>query len=101
MNNLDIDWQKTLNIFKNQIDKVIFDSFFTTLKVKDIVDGDVIITIDTQWSLNEVLPYVDKLQEIYNTLTSGHYHLNLVTEDEYNKSTQQKNDLLEDRKSVV
>lgn len=95
MNNLDIDWQKTLNIFKNQIDKVIFDSFFTTLKVKDIVDGDVIITIDTQWSLNEVLPYVDKLQEIYNTLTSGHYHLNLVTEDEYNKSTQQKNDLLE------
>ena len=42
MNNLDTDWQKTLNIFKNQIDdKIIFDSFFTTLQVKDIIDSDV------------------------------------------------------------
>ena len=86
MNNLDTDWQKTLNIFKNQIDdKIIFDSFFTTLQVKDIIDSDVTITVDTQWSLDGVSPYLEKLEEIYNTLTSGHYQLHLETEDEYNK----------------
>ena len=95
MNNLDTDWQKTLNIFKNQIDdKIIFDSFFTTLQVKDIIDSDVTITVDTQWSLDGVSPYLEKLEEIYNTLTSGHYKLHLETEDEYNKSIQQKNDLM-------
>ena len=95
MNNLDTDWQKTLNIFKNQIDdKIIFDSFFTTLQVKDIIDSDVTITVDTQWSLDGVSPYLEKLEEIYNTLTSGHYQLHLETEDEYNKSIQQKNDLM-------
>ena len=47
MNNLDTDWQKTLNIFKNQIDdKIIFDSFFTTLQVKDIIDSDVSSGVD-------------------------------------------------------
>lgn len=96
MNNLDTDWQKTLNIFKNQIeDRIIFDSFFTTLQVRDILDGDVTITVDTQWSLDGVLSYLDKLEEIYNTLTSGHYHLHLITEEEYNKSAQQKNTLLD------
>jgi len=95
VNNLDTDWQKTLNIFKNQIDdKIIFDSFFTTLQVKDIIDSDVTITVDTQWSLDGVSPYLEKLEEIYNTLTSGHYQLHLETEDEYNKSIQQKNDLM-------
>ncbi len=94
MNNLNLDWQKTLNIFEHQVDKILFDSFFSTLKVVDIVDGDVIIIVDTQWSYDTVLPYLDKLQEIYNTITKGHYHLHLVTEEEHNKSTQQKNDLL-------
>ena len=69
MNNLDTDWQKTLNIFKNQIDdKIIFDSFFTTLQVKDIIDSDVTITVDTQWSLDGVSPYLEKLEEIYLSL---------------------------------
>ena len=48
----------------------------------------------TQWSLDGVSPYLEKLEEIYNTLTSGHYQLHLETEDEYNKSIQQKNDLM-------
>ncbi|MBS5112328.1 MAG: chromosomal replication initiator protein DnaA [Coprobacillus cateniformis] len=99
MNNLDIDWQKTLNLFKNRldefgIDKITFDSFFTTLQIRDIVASDVTVTIDTQWSLDVVLPYIDRLEEIYNTLTSGHYHLSLVTEGDYNKSVLQKNSLL-------
>ena len=62
VNNLDIDWQKTLNLFKNRldefgIDKITFDSFFTTLQIRDIVASDVTVTIDTQWSLDVVLPY--------------------------------------------
>ena len=86
---------KEAGSFKNQIDdKIIFDSFFTTLQVKDIIDSDVTITVDTQWSLDGVSPYLEKLEEIYNTLTSGHYQLHLETEDEYNKSIQQKNDLM-------
>lgn len=99
MNNLNIDWQKTLNIFKSKldefhIDKISFDSFFTTLQVRDIVDNDVTMTIDTQWSLDFVSTYIDNLEEIYNTITNGHYHLTLVTEEDYNKATSQKNVLL-------
>lgn len=95
MNNLTTDWEKTLKIFKSQCnDKVFFDSYFSSLKVRDIVDGDIIVTVDTQWSLGEVHPYKEKLEEIYNTLTSGHYHINLVVEDDYNQSIQQKNELL-------
>lgn len=96
MNNLDTDWQKTLNILRNQMDDVVvFDSFFTTLQVKDILDGEVTVTVDTNWSLEAVVPYLEKLEEIYNTLTSGHYHLHLITEEEYHK-TNQKNDTLLD-----
>lgn len=99
MNNLNTEWKKTLNVFKNRLDefdldKIAFDSFFATLQIVDIVDGDVTITIDTQWSLEEVAPYLDNLEEIYNTLTNGHYHLHLITEEEYKKSLYQKNDLL-------
>ena len=94
MNNLNKDWQKTLDIFQEQVDKIVFDSFFSTLKVMDIVDGDVTITVDTQWSYSSVLPYLDKLQEIYNTITNGHYHLRLVTEEDYKQSTKGKDDLL-------
>lgn len=99
MNNLNIDWQKTLNIFQSKldeynIDKISFDSFFTTLQVRDIVDNDVTMTIDTQWSLDFVLAYLNNLEEIYNTITNGHYHLTLVTEDDYNKATSNKNVLL-------
>lgn len=95
MNNLSADWEKTLNIFKTQCDdKVFFDSYFSSLKVRDIVDGDIIVTVDTQWSLGEVNPFLEKLEEIYNTLTSGHYHINLIVEEDYNQSIQQKNELL-------
>jgi len=95
MNNLTSDWQKTLDIFKSQCDdKVFFDSYFSSLNVRDVVDGDLIVTVDTQWSLGEVSPFLDKLEEIYNTLTSGHYHINLIVEEDYNKSLQQKSELL-------
>lgn len=95
VNNLNNDWQKTLNLFKDQCeDKIIFDSFFATLQIQDIVDGDVTITADTQWSLDAVLPYADKLQEMYNTVTQGHYHLHIVTENEYQEAVQLKDDLL-------
>lgn len=99
MNNLDIDWIKTLNLFKDQLDeigldKISFDSFFTSLKIRDIIENDVTITIDTQWSLDIVLPYMNKLEEIYNTITHGRYHLNLMTEEDYNKSIQNKETLI-------
>ena len=95
MNNLSSDWEKTLEIFKTQCDdKVFFDSYFSSLKVRDVVDGDIIVTVDTQWSLGEVHPFLSKLEEIYNTITSGHYHINLVVEEDYIQSIQQKNELL-------
>ena len=55
MNNLDIDWQKTLNLFKNRldefgIDKITFDSFFTTLQIRDIVASDVTVTIAVSYT---------------------------------------------------
>ena len=95
MNNLTSTWQKTLDIYKNQFgDKVIFDSYFSSLKVRDCVDGDLIVTADTSWAISEVVPYKEKLEEIYNTLTNGHYHINLISEEDYKQSTLQKNELL-------
>ena len=95
MNNLTSTWQKTLDIYKNQFgDKVIFDSYFSSLKVRDCVDGDLIVTADTSWAISEVLPYKEKLEEIYNTLTNGHYHINLISEEDYKQSTLQKSELL-------
>ncbi|MEG0451558.1 MAG: chromosomal replication initiator protein DnaA [Coprobacillus sp.] len=96
MNNLDTYWQKTLDIFKKQCnDKVFFDSYFSSLQVRDIVDGDLTVTVDTQWSLGEVIPYIDKLEEIYNTLSSSHCHLHLIVEEDYNNSLLTKDNLLE------
>ena len=95
MNNLTETWEKTLELYKpNCSDKVIFDSYFSSLKVRDIVDGDLIITCETKWAVGEVSSALDKLEEIYNTLTNGHYHINLYVEDEYNASIQEKNELL-------
>ena len=95
MNNLTSTWQKTLEIYKTQFDdKIIFDSYFSSLKVRDIVDGDLVVTTDSLWAISEVNPYKEKLEEIYNTLTNGHYHINLISEEDYNKSTQQKSELL-------
>ena len=31
--------------------------------LRDIIENDVTITIDTQWSLDIVLPYIDKLEK--------------------------------------
>ena len=96
MENLNADWQKTLNLFKNQFDdRIIYDSYFSTLTLRDIADGDFIITTETLFSLGEVLPYKEKLEEIYNTVTQGHYHIQFVEEDEYQKSIQQKSELLD------
>ena len=91
MNNLDMNWQKTLSLFQGKLDdygldKITFDSFFTTLEIKDIVGSVVTITIDTKWSLDVVEPYLTHLQEIYNTVTNGHYQLHLMTEEDFQKS---------------
>ena len=95
MNNLASTWQKTLDIYKNQFeDKVIFDSYFSSLKVRDIIDGDLIVTTDSLWAISEVNPYKEKLEEIYNTLTNGHYHIHLISDEDYKQSTQQKSELL-------
>lgn len=95
MDNLTDTWQKTLNLYKSQCDdKVIFDSYFSSLKVRDIVDGDLLVTTETNWSKGEVMASLDKLEEIFNTLTSGHYHINLLIEEDYLQSLQQKNELL-------
>lgn len=100
MQNLDMDWQKTLSLFKGKLDdygldKITFDSFFTTLQIKDIIGSDVTITIDTKWSLDVVEPYLPHLEEIYNTLTNNHYHLYLVTEEDYKNAAIHKEQLMD------
>ena len=100
MNNLDMNWQKALSLFQGKLDdfgldKITFDSFFTTLEIKDIVGSVVTITIDTKWSLDVVEPYLTHLQEIYNTVTNGHYQLHLMTEEDFQKSHVHQEHLLQ------
>lgn len=100
VNNLDMNWQKALTLFQGKLDdfgldKITFDSFFTTLEIKDIVGSVVTITIDTKWSLDVVEPYLTHLQEIYNTVTNGHYQLHLMTEEDFQKSHVHQEHLLQ------
>ncbi len=100
VNNLDMNWQKALSLFQGKLDdfgldKITFDSFFTTLEIKDIVGSVVTITIDTKWSLDVVEPYLTHLQEIYNTVTNGHYQLHLMTEEDFQKSHVHQEHLLQ------
>lgn len=95
MNNLDAFWHKTLELFKNQCDdKVIFDSYFSSLQIKDKKDKDIILTVDTHFSLTGITPYLEKLEEIFNAVTNDNYILHLIVEDDYNKNIEQKEELM-------
>lgn len=96
MNHLESIWEKTLEIFKNQIeDKVIFDSFFAPLKIKEVIDDDIIITIETKWNYEEVILEKDNLEDIFNTVSNSHYHLVFITEEDYLNNHKDNNDFLE------
>ena len=87
MNNLLNDgWQKTLHILKSQFeDTVFFDSYFSTLEIRDIHDREVTVTVDTHWTQSEIFPYIEKLEEIYSSIAGTKYKINLIVEEEYNK----------------
>ena len=100
MNNLNNDFKKALKFFEQRLDEFgldsyIYESFFATLKIQDIVENDVIITTDLQWNREPILAHLDKLEEIYNIVTNGDYHLVLYVEDEYEKSNEKNEVLLE------
>ncbi len=100
MNNLNNDFKKALKFFEQRVDEFgldsyVYESFFATLKIQDIVENDVIITTDLQWNREPILAHLDKLEEIYNIVTNGDYHLVLYVEDEYEKSNE-KNEVLLD-----
>jgi len=96
MDHLNNVWNKTLDIFKNQInDKVIFDSFFAPLKIKEVIDDDVIITVETKWNYDEVILEKDNLEEIFNTVSNDYYHLVFLTEEDYLNNHTHNNDFFE------
>lgn len=100
MNNLNNDFKKALKFFEQRLDEFgldsyVYESFFATLKIQDIVENDVIITTDLQWNREPILAHLDKLENIYNIVTNGDYHLVLYVEDEYEKSNEKNEVLLE------
>ncbi len=100
MNNLNSDFKKTLDLFETKlpelgIDKIEFDSFFTSIKIRDIIENDVILTTELKWNYDVILPHLSKLEEIYNIVTKGRYHLTLYINEEYEKSIVKNEQLLE------
>ena len=96
MDQLEIIWHKTLEIFKDQLsDKIIFDSFFAPLTIKEIIDDDIIITIETKWNYDEIILHKDELQEIFNTISNSYYHLVFMLEEEYLKNHHVTNDFFD------
>ena len=98
MNNLNSDFQKTLHFFEKRLDELGLDniqyqSFFNDLEIRDVIVNDVIITTKSKWNYEFVIDYMNVIEEIYNTVTHGHYHLVLYTEEDYVKSIS-KNDVI-------
>lgn len=96
MDHLENVWEKTLEIFKNQLeDRVLFDSFFAPLKIKEVIDDDIIITIETKWNYETIIEEKDNLEEIFNTISNSHYHIIFLTEEDYLNNHHTNNDILD------
>lgn len=84
MDQLDIYWKKTLDIYKNKVeDKIIYDSYYAPLKIKNVIDDDIIVTVETKWNYEEIISHKADLEEIFNTISNGFYHLVFMTEEDY------------------
>jgi chromosomal replication initiator protein len=82
-------WQKTLAIFKNQFeDSIIFDSYFAPLKIRDVINNDIIVIIETQFNLDIISEETEKLERILNSMTQKAVHIRFMLEDEYEKNNE-------------
>ena len=56
MDQLELNWAKTLSIFREQmlnsqmLDSITIDSFFAPLKIREVIDSDIIITIEFKYN---------------------------------------------------
>lgn len=86
MNNLVDDWSKTLEIFKSYVeDAYVYGTFYEPIKIRDIIDNEVILTTNSLVTMDEVNGKLKQLEKIYNEVTKGDYTLKLILEDDYNK----------------
>jgi len=96
MDELNRNWEKTLSAFgKTFRDKVVFDSVFTLLKARDIINNELIVTIDSMFSIGYIEEEIPQLESLYNTITNQDVKLIVLSEDDYEEryqSTHQNDD---------
>ncbi|MGM9834655.1 MAG: chromosomal replication initiator protein DnaA [Bacilli bacterium] len=95
MNTKDI-WEKFLEIVKEKINPVSFNTWFKTISIHKIVDNKIIILVPMfihKSTLGNI--YYELIEETFQFLTGRNYDIEFVTEDEIHK------DIIEDIKEDV
>lgn len=101
MNQLELNWEKTLSIFREQmlnsqeLDSITIDSFFAPLRIREVIDHDIIITVEFKYNYEIVVSEKDILEEIFNTVSNNHYHLVFLIEEDYLNNHELNNDYME------
>lgn len=84
MNQLEKLWDETLGKFKEKIeDIVVFDSYFSDLKIKEVQNDKIIILIDFKFNLSFIEEEKDTLQNIFNSLSDYNYELYFIAKEDY------------------
>ena len=84
MNQLEKLWDETLGKFKEKIeDIVVFDSYFSDLKIKEVQNDKIIILIDFKFNLSFIEEEKDTLQNIFNSLSDYNYELCFIAKEDY------------------
>ena len=101
MDQLELNWEKTLSIFREQmlnsqeLDSITIDSFFAPLRIREVIDHDIIITVEFKYNYEIVVSEKDILEEIFNTVSNNHYHLVFLIEEDYLNNHELNNDYME------
>ena len=84
MNELETNWQATLQAFgKEYEDKVVFDSVFTLLKAKELTNDELIVTIDSLFNIGYIEEDVPQLEYLFNKIANTDVQLTVLSEKEY------------------
>lgn len=84
--NEELLWNNFLDLIKNKISSISFDTWFSETKLYKIEDGVATITVPMQLHKKNLLEnYIDLIQENFNSLTGTNFEFEFLLEEEIDK----------------